>query len=143
MSMTSKISRTLEAAKQCDMQPGEGSKRSFGKPATGMDDATGWQPCAGIGNSNFNSFDERLENIDLINPDQLNSVGESLNILKKEKSTEGQLSLAIPTTPQFNEGMVYDGTEATDDNGASQRYNTFDEYGQRGEVYSRSSALQM
>ncbi|GKB99133.1 vacuolar protein sorting-associated protein 51, partial [Tanacetum coccineum] len=50
----------------------------------------------------------------------------NLIFFESKKSTKGQQSLAIPTTPQFNDGMVYDGADATDNNGASQRYSTFD-----------------
>ncbi|GJU77193.1 thaumatin-like protein 1b [Tanacetum coccineum] len=39
-----------------------------------------------------------------------------------KKSTEGQQSPPITTTPEFNDGMVYEGADAMENSGSSQRY---------------------
>ncbi|PWA57734.1 pathogenesis-related thaumatin superfamily protein [Artemisia annua] len=39
-----------------------------------------------------------------------------------KKSTDGQQSPAIPTTPQFSDGMVYEGADAMENSGASLRH---------------------
>ncbi|PWA71045.1 pathogenesis-related thaumatin superfamily protein [Artemisia annua] len=39
-----------------------------------------------------------------------------------KKATDGQQSPAIPTTPQFSDGMVYEGADAMENSGASLRH---------------------